>query len=80
MQQHILPRWQAKLAQVQAAAMQKDAELTSAQDSTLLETRLQVSERLRQQAAWIEQSRIDLIISEGQNIDGKLDAKGANPG
>ena len=67
MHQRILQRWQAKLAQVQAAAAQKYTELTSAQDEMVRDKLLQEGERLRQQATWIEQTSIGLIISEGQN-------------
>ncbi len=67
MHQRIMPRWQAKLAQVRAAAAAQEAELAIAQDETARDKLLQEGERLRQQAAWIEQTIIGLIISEGQN-------------
>jgi type I restriction enzyme R subunit len=52
---------------VQAAAVTKDTELTSAQDPTLRENLRQEGERWHQQAAWMEQTRIGPIISEGQH-------------
>ena len=67
MHQRILPRWQAKLEQVRAAAAHRDTELASAQDGTTRDRLLQEGERLCQQAAWMEQTIIGLIISEGQN-------------
>jgi type I restriction enzyme R subunit len=67
MYQRIQPRWQAKLARVRTAVVLKDAELASAPDEVTRARLTQEGERLRQQAAWIEQTIIGLIISEGQN-------------
>jgi type I restriction enzyme R subunit len=67
MYQRIVPRWRAKLERVWAAAAQKDAELASTQDDAARDRLIQESERLRQQEAWMEQTIVGLIISEGQN-------------
>lgn len=67
MHQRILPRWQAKLEQVRAAAAAKNTELASAQDEAARNILIREGERLRQQVAWMEQTIIGLIISEGQN-------------
>jgi type I restriction enzyme R subunit len=65
--QRILPRWQAKRAQVWGAAATHDAELASAEDDAARDRLMQAGERLRQQATWMEQTSIGLILSEGQN-------------
>jgi type I restriction enzyme, R subunit len=67
MHQRILPRWQAKLGQVEAAALLKDVELANAQDDAQRDKLIREGGRLRQQAAWMEQTSIGLISSEGQN-------------
>lgn len=67
MYQRIAPRWKAKADEVRAAAQQKQAEATAARDE---ETRAELREqadRLTAQAAWMDETIIEIIISEAQN-------------
>jgi type I restriction enzyme R subunit len=67
MYRRLMPRWQAKLEQALAAVAKKDLELANTQEDTMRDRLILESERLRQQAAWMEQTIVGLIISEGQN-------------
>jgi len=67
MHQLILPRWQKKLAAVRVAAELLDAKLSKEVDK---ERREQLDDQLAQrqaQAQWLEETIIEIIISEAQN-------------
>jgi len=63
----IMPRWQAKLARVQAAIPQKEFELVAATDTDERERLDKELNQLRGQADWMASTIIEIIISEGQN-------------
>ena len=63
----IQPRWQAKLAQVQALISVKEAELDIAADADQRERLRKEIEFLRGQARWMDSTIIEIIISEAQN-------------
>jgi type I restriction enzyme R subunit len=67
MYQRIVPRWHAKLEQALAAVAKKDVELASTQENATRDRLIQESERLRQRAAWLEETIVGLIIGEGLN-------------
>jgi len=67
MHQRIAPRWQAKLAEVQAHIVRKEAELSAASNADTRESLVYVLENLRGRAAWMESTIIEIIISEAQN-------------
>jgi type I restriction enzyme R subunit len=67
MYQRIMPRWKTKLAEVRTELEAKKAAIILAEDD---ETRRQLQaqgDRLREQAQWLEETIIALIISEAQN-------------
>ncbi|EGV17748.1 type I restriction endonuclease subunit R [Thiocapsa marina] len=66
-QQRILPRWRAKTERVQRAAAAKQADLAGATDPEVRERLRAQHDRLREQAKWLEETRIQIIISEAQN-------------
>lgn len=66
-QQRILPRWRAKTERVQRAAAAKQADLAAATDPEVRERLRAQHDRLREQAKWLEETRIQIIISEAQN-------------
>jgi type I restriction enzyme R subunit len=63
----IKPRWEAKLAQLQAMIPACEAELAAAADADERERLAKVLEKLRGQALWMESTIIEVIISEAQN-------------
>ena len=67
MWQKIMPRWQAKLAAVKAAIAVKEAELATLTDADEREAAAKELAWLRGQAAWMEETIIEIIVSEGQN-------------
>jgi len=67
MYQRIIPRWQAKLESVRAAAAAKEGELAAASDSDARERLTAVRDRLKAQQRWLEETIIEIIISEAQN-------------
>ncbi len=67
MYQRIIPRWQAKLAHVKALVSRHEAELGA---TTLSDERDRLGKRLawlRGQAKWMEETLIQIVISEAQN-------------
>ena len=65
--ERIIPRWEAKAAAVRQAAADKSAELAAAIDAETKQ-RLQAQfDRLSAQAQWLEETLIQIIISEAQN-------------
>lgn len=67
MYQRIIPRWRAKLATVKALIPRKEAEF----EARVEEGQRDAAEReltwLRGQARWLEETMVEIIISEGQN-------------
>ena len=67
MHQLIVPRWQAKAASVRAAAETKRTEAQAAGDPTRRVALEEEGEQLAAQAAWLEETIVEIIISEAQN-------------
>lgn len=67
MLQRIKPRWDAKLAALQALIPTKEFELAATTDAEELEKLTKELEHLRGQAEWMESTIIEIIISEAQN-------------
>ena len=67
MLQMIIPRWQAKAAAVRSAADAKQAEAETAGDETSHATLTEEALQLAAQAAWLEETIVEIIISEAQN-------------
>ena len=67
MLQLIIPRWQAKAASVRAAADAKRAEAQAASDKTSRTSLEEKAEQLAAQAAWLDETIVEIIISEAQN-------------
>ncbi len=67
MYQRITPRWQAKLAAVEAVIPRLEAELEAITDTEIRETKEKELAWLRGQAAWMAETIIEIIISEAQN-------------
>ncbi len=67
MHQRILPRWQAKLASVQALIPRLEAELAATIDDDVRTAKEKELIWLRGQAAWMAETIIEIIISEAQN-------------
>jgi type I restriction enzyme R subunit len=63
----IVPRWTAETAKVRAQAEAKHAEVVDASDAEVRTELLEEALRLQRQAAWMEQTLIEIIISEAQN-------------
>ena len=67
MLQRIVPRWQAKAASVWAAAEAKHAAAKAADDKTSRAALEETAQQLAAQAAWLDETIVEIIISEGQN-------------
>ena len=67
MLQLIVPRWQAKAAAVHASANAKCADAEMAGDETARTALAEEAEELAAQAAWLDETIVELIISEAQN-------------
>ena len=67
MLQRIVPRWQAKAAAVHAAANARRADAEMAGDETVRNTLSEEAEELAAQAAWLDETVVEIIISEAQN-------------
>lgn len=65
--QRIEPRWRAKLTEVKALMLRKEAELITASDTDERERLVTSLEWLRGQERWMESTIIEIIISEAQN-------------
>jgi len=66
MYQRIVPRWQAKAARLRDEAAMLEATPASG-DMEEQQKRREEIERLRRQAAWMDETILEIIISEGQN-------------
>ena len=67
MLQLIAPRWQAKTAAVRAAADAKRAEAQAAVDKITRAALDEEAQQLAAQAAWLDETIVEIIISEAQN-------------
>ncbi len=67
MLQLIVPRWQAKAASVRAAADAKRAEAQAVGDKTNRSALEEEAQQLAAQAAWLDETLVEIIISEAQN-------------
>ena len=67
MLQLIVPRWQAKTASVRAAAEVKLAEAQAAGDKTRRAALEEEAKYLAAQADWLDETIVEIIISEAQN-------------
>ena len=67
MHQLIVPRWKAKAASVRAAAEAKHAAAKAADDKTSRAALEETAQQLAAQAAWLDETIVEIIISEGQN-------------
>ena len=65
--QLIHPRWQAQAASIRVAADAKRAEAQAAGDSDNRAALDEAAQRLAAQAAWLDKTMIEIIISEAQN-------------
>jgi type I restriction enzyme R subunit len=67
MHQMIVPHWQAKAAAVRAAAEAKQVEASAAADGTQSVALQEQAQELAAQASWLEETIVEIIISEAQN-------------
>lgn len=67
MYQRIVPRWQAKVAALQALIPHKELELRSLTDVDVRTEKEKELAWLRGQSTWMSETIIEIIISEGQN-------------
>ena len=67
MLQLIQPRWKAKAAEVRAAASAKRAEAETVDDEVVRAALVEEADRLTAQAAWLDETIVEIIISEAQN-------------
>ena len=67
MHQSIAPRWEAKAASVRAAADAKRAEAQAARNETTRAALDEEAQQLAVQAAWLDETIVEIIISEAQN-------------
>ncbi len=67
MHQRIVPRWQAKVASVQSAADARREEAQAAGDETRRAALEEEAQELAAQAAWLDETIVEIIISEAQN-------------
>lgn len=67
MLQRIAPRWKSKAAAVRAEALAVRAASVAASDATAREALAAKAAKLEQQAVWLDETIIEIIISEAQN-------------
>ena len=67
MLQLIVPSWQAKAADVRGAAEAKRGEAETAADEAVREALAEEASELAAQAAWLDETIVEIIISEAQN-------------
>ena len=63
----IVPRWQAKAADVRSAAEAKRGEAEAASDESVRDALAQKAVELAAQADWLDETIVEIIISEAQN-------------
>src|SRR6266478_4869306 len=67
MYQRIIPRWREKLAKVRGYALLKQGQLADAVEEGQREALAKETAWLQGQAKWLEETIVEIIISEGQN-------------
>jgi type I restriction enzyme, R subunit len=67
MYQRIMPRWQAKIAELHAQIPIAEAQLAATANEELRDKRARDLDTLRGRVAWMESTIIEIIISEAQN-------------
>ena len=67
MLQRIVPRWRAKAAAVHASANARRADAEMAGDESVRAALAEEAEALAAQAAWLDETIVEIIISEAQN-------------
>jgi type I restriction enzyme R subunit len=67
MHQRIIPRWKAKAAQVRVAFEAKRTEANATADETAQDALMEDAAKLEAQANWLDETIIEIIISEAQN-------------
>jgi type I restriction enzyme R subunit len=67
MYQRILPLWQAKAAEIRVAAHAKQAEAAATGDEETSSKLLEEAANLAAKAAWMDETIVEIIISEAQN-------------
>lgn len=67
MHQQIMPRWKAKAAAVRAASEGKRAEAAMANDEAVRAVLADQADKLAKQAQWLDETIVEIIISEAQN-------------
>lgn len=67
MHQRIYPRWQAKAAEIRAEAEAKQAAALDEADAATRSTLTNEATRLKAQAEWMDETIVEIIISEAQN-------------
>ncbi|TQE98529.1 MAG: type I restriction endonuclease subunit R, partial [Spiribacter salinus] len=67
MHQLIVPRWRQKAAEVRSAEQRRRAEADQITDPLQREQRLAAADQLKAQADWMDETLIQIIISEAQN-------------
>lgn len=67
MHQRIVPLWKAKAASVRDAETAKRAEASTAADEATRERLLEIAAKLNAQATWLDETIVEIIISEAQN-------------
>ena len=67
MRQLIVPRWRAKAASARAAADAKRAQAQAAGEKTRRAALEEEAQKLAAQAAWLDETFVEIIISEAQN-------------
>jgi type I restriction enzyme R subunit len=67
MHQRIVPHWKAKVAKLVTASEAKQAEAVAVADDAARAVLLEEAAKLKAQASWLEQTIIEIIISEAQN-------------
>jgi type I restriction enzyme R subunit len=65
--QRIMPRWKAKAAEVRAAVEAKRLETMAESDHSARAALLDEARKLEAQAAWLDETIVEIIISEAQN-------------
>lgn len=67
MYQRIMPLWKARAAEVRAEAEVKLAQVSGAGDDATRSALLEDERKLREQATWLDETVMEIIISEAQN-------------
>jgi hypothetical protein len=67
MHQRIIPRWKAKAGEVRSASENKCEEASTTSDETARAALLEEARELEAQAGWLDETIVQIIISEAQN-------------